>query len=142
MITSEKCREAIKAFEGLRLEPYKCPAGKLTIGYGHMYNGRTDVRITKVGAELLFARDLKVIETFLNYVTNVNTQGRFDAMVSFIFNVGIPKFKASTLYRMIRRDASDKVIIFQLQRWVYVNRVPMRGLTMRRQWECERWCQK
>lgn len=142
MTTSEKCREAIKAFEGLRLKPYMCPSGKLTIGYGHLYDGSKDVQITKIGAELLFARDLMVIEAFLNHITNVNTQGRFDAMISFIFNIGIPKFKSSTLYRMIRRDASNKVIVFQLQRWVYANKVPMRGLMMRRQWECERWCQK
>ena len=58
MHTSEKGLNLIKKYEGLRLKAYKCPAGKLTIGYGHTNNVRPDDVITEAQALELLLRDV------------------------------------------------------------------------------------
>lgn len=56
-----RARELIKRHEGLRLKPYRCPAGKLTIGYGRNLE---DVGISEEEAEVLLQNDLRrAVET-------------------------------------------------------------------------------
>ena len=90
--------EAIKNFEGLRLETYKDPAGVLTIGYGH--TGR-DVfegdRISKYWAEQTLMKDVMEVERQIDELDLDLTQGQLDALVSFTFNLGIDRLKSSTL---------------------------------------------
>ena len=106
MITGEKGIELIKKYEGLRLEAYRCPAGKLTIGYGHTGNDVVPgMQINKEMAELLLKNDLKIYEKVINELVKVQlTQNQFDALISFIYNVGIGNFKKSTLLKLINQN--------------------------------------
>lgn len=89
--SAELAADFIAEFEGLRLTAYHCPAGRLTIGYGHtgadVHEGMT---ITKEEARALLIRDIeKHRDAFARYV-NVNvTAGQFIALTSLVFNVGV-----------------------------------------------------
>lgn len=90
MKTSQVGIELIKKYEGCRLEAYKCPAGVLTIGYGHTGNVYAGQKITSKQAEELLKTDLIRFEKHVNsYYTKYKwTQNEFDALVSFAFNIG------------------------------------------------------
>lgn len=91
MKISNKGLSIIKKFEGCRLKAYKCPAGVLTIGYGHTGSDvKSGMTITESQAEDLLKKDLSKFERKVekyNSVYNFN-QNQFDALVSFAFNVG------------------------------------------------------
>lgn len=80
----------IKSFEGCRLDAYKCPTGKWTIGYGHTGGVTAGQKITAAQAEAYLRVDL---ERFEKNVAKFDskyhwTQNEFDALVSFAYNLG------------------------------------------------------
>lgn len=87
---STKGLNLIKEFEGCRLAAYRCPAGVLTIGYGHTGDVREGQKITNAQATELLCKDLAKFEKHVMKYDNVYhfTQNQFDALVSFAFNVG------------------------------------------------------
>ena len=129
--------ELIKTFEGCRLKAYKCPAGVWTIGYGHTNNVRPDDVITQEEAEELLKRDLKVHEDNVKrLVKSPLTQGQFNALVSFEYNIGYGAFANSTLLKLLNAqnyEAASK----QFSRWVYVGDKVSEGLVKRRIAETE-----
>lgn len=135
MRTSEKGLNLIKKYEGLRLKAYKCPAGKLTIGYGHTNNVRPDDVITEAQASELLIRDVLDVEGAINrLVTKTLTQGQFDALCSFIFNLGAGAFQRSTLLRKINQG--DFVgASREFSRWIYSGGKILNGLKKRREEE-------
>ena len=81
----------IQKFEGCQLKAYKCPAGVLTIGYGHTGSDvKTGMTITKVQAIELLKKDVAKFEKLVSKYESTYkwNQNQFDAMVSFAFNVG------------------------------------------------------
>ena len=98
----------IKHFEGFEPKAYLCPAGVLTIGYGstgkHVTRGQT---ITEAEATALLAKDVVEFENAVNKLGVTLTQYQFDALVAFVYNVGEPNFKASTLVKRLK--AGDMV---------------------------------
>lgn len=91
MKTSEKGLNLIKKFEGCRLTAYKCPAGVLTIGYGHTGSDVVSgMKITQAQAVELLKKDLEKFEKKVEKYNGVYgwNQNQFDAMVSFAYNVG------------------------------------------------------
>ncbi len=106
MKTSEKGIAIIKKYEGLRLSAYKCPAGKLTIGYGHTGNDvKPGMSINKEMAELLLKQDLRLFEKAINDLIKVPlTQNQFDALVSLTYNIGIGNFVSSTLRKLLNEN--------------------------------------
>jgi lysozyme len=138
---NEKGLALIKKFEGLRLEAYRCPAGKLTIGYGstgsHVKEGMV---ITEPEAEILLKRDLGRFETGVDAILGpvAATSGQFSALVSFSFNLGLMALHKSTLMKKHRAGdfagAGD-----QFRQWnkarVNGHLVPLAGLTARREAE-------
>ena len=124
--------ELIKQFEGLRLEAYLCPAGIWTIGYGHTSGVSPNSFITIQEADEYLHRDVATIEMQLNKLNLSLRQCQWDAIVSFVFNVGIGNFKASTLLAKIRINPDDNSIIDECLRWVYANGKVMKGLQKRR----------
>ena len=135
MHISEKGLNLIKKFEGLRLKAYKCPAGKLTIGYGHTNNVRPDDVITEAQATELLIRDVLDVEGVINrLVTKTLNQGQFDACISFIFNLGAGNFQRSTLLRKINQG--DFVgASREFSRWIYAGGKILNGLKKRREEE-------
>ena len=132
MKASVDAYELIKQFEGLRLEAYLCPAGIWTIGYGHTSGVSPNSFITIQEADEYLHRDVAAIEMQLNKLNLSLRQCQWDAIVSFVFNVGIGNFKASTLLAKIRINPDDNSIIDEFLRCVYANGKVMRGLQKRR----------
>ena len=132
MKASVDAYELIKQFEGLRLEAYLCPAGIWTIGYGHTSGVSPNSFITTTEADEYLHRDVAAIEMQLNKLNLSLRQCQWDAIVSFVFNVGIGNFKASTLLAKIRINPDDNSIIDEFLRWVYANGKVTRGLQKRR----------
>jgi lysozyme len=139
MKASQKCVDLIKQFEGYKDKAYLCPAGVATIGYGStMWNDGRRVqmgdKITKEGAELLLHWELNNKAVAL-YGLNVN-QNQADAILSFVFNLGIGAFQKSTLIKKIRLNPNDPTIRDEFMRWnktrVGGKLTPMKGLTRRR----------
>ena len=134
----------LKGFEGLRLVAYKPTKAERwwTIGYGHSAGDvKAGMRITEEEAEELLKRDLFFVEKFINGIPKVKTQGQFDALVSFTYNVGIGKLKSSTLLKKIMHDASTAEIQREFMKWVYSGGKKLDGLVKRRRWEAERWAE-
>lgn len=132
--------EKLKEFEGLRLEAYRDVAGILTIGYGHT---GSDVKegdcITTYYAEQLLRNDLGATEAAIRQLHVARTQGQFDALVSFAFNLGIGRLNRSTLLKVIREGGSRSQIRREFKRWVYAGGQKLRGLERRREWESMRF---
>ena len=132
MKASVDAYKLIKQFEGLRLEAYLCPAGIWTIGYGHTSGVSPNSFITIQEADEYLHRDVATIEMQLNKLNLILRQCQWDAIVSFVFNVGIGNFKSSTLLAKIRINPEDNSIMDEFLRWVYANGKVMKGLQKRR----------
>ena len=132
MNTSPKGIALIKEFEGLRLKAYKCPGGVWTIGYGHTAGVKSGMVITEAQAEEYLKADLIVFERYLNGLGLALNQNQFDALVSFIYNVGTGNFSNSTLLRKVRANPQDNSIMDEFLRWVYSKGRVLPGLQRRR----------
>ena len=119
-----------------RAQPYICPAGYWTIGYGHLCEP-THPPITEVEAENYLASDLQTaLAATLRYcpVLATEPEGRLAAIVDFTFNLGAGRLQTSTLRRRInQRDwgAAGQ----DLRRWVYGGGKVLPGLVSRREAE-------
>ena len=142
MKASEICITAIKGFEALELKAYKCPANVLTIGYGHTRGVKDGQAITEAQADALLKGDVLIVEQFLNGLNITLTQGQFDALVDFCFNLGQQKLLNSTLLAKISVHSTDDEIAAQFRRWVYANGKKLNGLVKRREWEVAQWIRK
>ena len=123
MNVSPKAIEMIKHHEGVRQKPYQCPARLWTIGVGHvMYPEQGRLKLQDRDAFQTRPADMRVypmqeVDDILkidlarfergvaNYCPVPLTQGQFDALVSFSFNVGLGTLQRSTLrQKVIRGD--------------------------------------
>lgn len=144
MKTSDKGRALIKAHEGRRLVAYRCPAGVWTIGYGHTSAAgapevKPGMRITQIEADAILARDLEAFEAgVLALVKGPLTQGQFDALVSFAFNVGLGALKRSTLLKRLN-SGQHKAVPAELMKWTRAAGRELPGLVRRRRDEAELW---
>ena len=132
MKTSSKGIALIKEFEGLRLKAYKCPGGVWTIGYGHTAGVKPGMVITEDQAEEYLRADLIAFEKYLNGHELAINQNQFDALVSFIYNVGTGSFSSSSLLRKVRVNPQDNSIMDEFLRWVYSKGRVLPGLQRRR----------
>lgn len=127
----------IKGFEGLRLEAYDDGAGVLTIGYGHtkgVYSGQT---CTEEQAEAWLRSDLAVAENVVNAIGVELRQCQFDALVSFVFNLGGQNFSTSTLRRKVIANPDNPTIRDEFEKWIYAGGRIMPGLVSRREREAD-----
>lgn len=89
-------------FEGLRLQSYQDSVGKWTIGYGHTTNVRAGDVITKDMAQQYLVQDIhSAMSEVIRLVKVPLTQGQFDALVDFTFNLGSGSFQHSTLLGLL-----------------------------------------
>ena len=140
MRASEICIKKLKAFEGLRTEAYYDPAGVLTIGYGHTGPDVSpgDV-ISEYWSEHLLRADLYETEKAVDELDVAKTQGQFDALVSFAYNLGINRLRTSSLLKTIREGGNMRAIKREFKKWVHAGNKTLRGLETRRAWEAERF---
>ena len=132
MRISKRGLDLIKQFEGLRLESYKCPAGVLTVGYGHIKGVKPNMVIDEMRAEEYLIEDIAPIEKELNKLGINFRQDAYDSICSWIFNLGIGNFNSSTLKKKIVTNADDVEITDQMVKWVNAAGKPLVGLKKRR----------
>ena len=128
----------IRKFEGLRLKVYRCPAGVPTIGYGH--TGKevhmAMAPITREVAEDMLQQDAAVFVMAASVQSPVLwfDEAKQAAIADFCFNLGISRYKISTLKRKVNagdwEDAQE-----ELQKWVWGGGKKLPGLVLRRQAE-------
>jgi lysozyme len=132
-------RAAIKRFEACRLEAYQDAVGVWTIGYGSTRGVRAGMAITQDDAERRLSADLEPAESAVDRLVMVDlTDGQFDALVSFVFNVGEGTFKTSTLLKKLNAGKYAAVPA-ELQRFRYAHGRPLKGLSARRAAEAGLW---
>jgi lysozyme len=133
--------ELLKRSEGFRNRIYNDVNGFPTIGYGHRLQQQEAFPsgISEAQATDLLAADVRQAEqAVLRLVKVPLTQGQFDALVDFCFNLGATRLASSTLLKALNSgrygDASE-----QLLRWDIAGGVENAGLKTRRAAEFELW---
>lgn len=137
--------EMVMDFEKFRSKAYRCPGGHLTIGYGNTYiHGRkvqpTDV-IDQKSARIELVNRLQRDCSIINREVKTSiTQNQYDALCSFIYNVGPTNFRRSTLLKKINEKdiagaASEFIKWSNIKKQGYLITLP--GLKKRRQIEKE-----
>ena len=124
----------IRRFEGLSLAPYFCPAGLLTVGYGHVIlAGEPHLRagVSKDEAESLLLHDLAWALFAARNVGRVLTDGQAAALASLIFNIGAGAWACSTIRGAVM--AGDMAAaVGQFARWNKGGGRVLAGLVSRR----------
>lgn len=123
----------IKLFEGLELKAYMpTPNDRPTIGYGHTKGVKMGMKISRERADALLVEDLAWVEAVIAKKVTVSlTQPQYDALCSFIYNVGAGAFSKSTLLRRLN-EGNYMAAANQLLRWNKQKKMVLSGLTRRR----------
>ncbi|MCU0806420.1 MAG: lysozyme [Candidatus Contendobacter sp.] len=142
--------EFVKPFEagpqgGFARVAYFCPAGKQTVGWGHVIRGneRIQTPLSEEAAEGILYRDLmQAYETVLVLVDVPLTDSMIAALTSFTFNLGGNALSASTLLKKLNagnyRAAADELPRWNKARDPKTGQVrALAGLTRRRKAERE-----
>ena len=139
MIVSKNGLDIIKEFESFRAKPYLCPSGIPTIGYGSTYypDGK---KVTLQDKEITEQKAFKILEFIANkdFGSNINkvvkvplNQNQFDALVSFVYNIGSGNFEKSTILKKVNQ--SDFIgASLEFEKWNKANGKVLNGLTKRR----------
>lgn len=145
MQISERGLHLLQKWERCRLEKYRDVAGKWTIGVGHLITreelmgGKFDNGISPAEAIKLFVKDVRPAESAVNRLVKCHLlQHQFDALVSFVFNLGEGNFRKSTLLRKLNQWNYDAVP-GELRKWVYADGKKSKGLINRRENEIKLW---
>lgn len=138
MKTSQKGIDLIKKYEGYQPTVYICPAGKETIGYGHVVKtGESFRAITQKDAEDILKDDLVIAEkSVMNLIKAPLQQEHFDALVSFTFNLGAGNLEKSTLRSKINRLEYEAAPA-EFNKWCFVGSKKLAGLILRRKEEAD-----
>lgn len=131
--------DLIRRFEGFSPTIYICPAGYPTIGYGHVVvaheQDQLAMGITQAEATELLRKDVRIAErAVLRLISVPLTDGQFDALVSFTFNLGAGALQRSTLRLKANRGEHESVPA-ELMKWVWAAGKKLPGLVRRRRQE-------
>jgi lysozyme len=149
---SKEAIEGIKKDEGVRTKPYRCPALLWTVGVGHVidqnhirvkFDDRKNLPIpdgwdrvlSMAEVDAILAADLATFERgVLRLCPGGLTQGRFDALVSFSFNVGLGNLQRSTI-RMKHNRGDFEGAAESFMAWTKAGGKELPGLVKRRKHE-------
>ena len=135
MEISQEGLALIKKFEGCELKAYRCAANVLTIGYGSTKGVKEGDSITQEDADKLLIHEIKEYEDYINNLVEVDLeQNQFDALVSWVFNLGPAKLKSSTLLKVLNAKDYEGVPA-QIKRWNKAGGKVLQGLVRRREAE-------
>ena len=141
MNIGQKGIDLIKHFEGCELNAYKCPAGVWTIGYGHIKGVSEGMSITQEQAEQMLLDERKEYENYINELVTVNlSQNQFDALVSWVYNLGPANLQSSTLLKVLNSGDYSGVPA-QIERWNKAGGKVLEGLIRRREAESALFCE-
>lgn len=131
MTPSPACLDLIRQYEGCKLKPYRCPAGVLTIGFGHTGNVCEGQAITQAQADALLQKDATAAGEAVTRLAGSCTQGQFDALTDFVFNLGSGALAGSTLLH--KHKAGDFAgAAAEFGKWVHAGSTILPGLVKRR----------
>ena len=139
MKISEEGKALIKKFEGCELEAYQCPAQigteAYTIGYGHTKNVQKDDQWSQHYAETMLDIELEEYEGYINDLVTVPLQQhQFDALVAWVYNLGVGNLLSSTL--LVKLNAGEyEDVPHEIQRWNKAAGEVLEGLVRRRKAE-------
>ena len=132
MMISQEGIELIKKFEGCELKSYRCSADVLTIGYGHTKGVTEGMEIDKDEAENLLANEMLEYENYINDNVEVELeQNQFDALVCWVYNLGVGSLRSSTMLTVLN-DGDYKGVPAQIKRWNRAGGKVLDGLIRRR----------
>ena len=135
MQISQEGISLIKKFEGCELEAYKCAAGVWTIGYGSTKGVEEGNTISQEDADNLLLEEMHEYEGYVNDMVTVDLkQNEFDALVSWVFNLGPSNLSSSTLLSRLNNKVWDDVPN-QIKRWNKAGGQVKQGLVRRREAE-------
>jgi lysozyme len=152
MKVSQTCLKMLAHHEGVRQKPYRCPAGLWTVGVGHVIDSNHirvkfderknlpipdgwDRTLSMAEVDALLAQDLATFERgVLRLCPSGLTQGRFDALVSFSFNVGLGNLQRSTI-RMKHNRGDFEGAAESFMAWTKAGGKELPGLVKRRKHE-------
>ena len=135
MKISQEGLSLIKKFEGLELTAYKCAAGVWTIGYGHTKDVQEGDEWSEAHADHMLEVELEEFEGYINdNVTVALSQNQFDALVSWVYNLGPANLKASTMLKVLNSGDYEGVPA-QIKRWNKAGGKVLEGLIRRREAE-------
>lgn len=142
MTISQKGIDLITSFEAFEANPYICPAGKCTIGYGTtLYKSGLKVTMqdTPISKEQAIAELMYHIENRCYHaIIGLNVvQSQFDALCSFIYNVGAGNFASSTLKKLIAVNPNNPEIAGEFAKWNKSGGKMLNGLVTRRKAESD-----
>ena len=136
--TTQQGLALIAKYEGFSSTPYICPAGYLTIGYGHLIKpNESFTNLNKEQALCLLKQDVTLAE--ISVLKNIKiplTNNQYDALVSFTFNLGGGALQRSTLRQLINREEHE-LATREFLKWIWVGGKKMPGLIRRRSEEAE-----
>ena len=131
-----------KAEGGLYLKSYQDLGGVWTIGFGSTYDFDKQRKVQQGDVitaeqaqkwlEITTSRDAAEIKNLVKVPLSNN---ELNALISFVYNVGINAFKASSLLRLLNNGTDKKIVADQFDRWVYDDGVKVKGLINRRKAE-------
>ena len=144
MNVSQRGIDLIKRYEGFISHAYLCPAGVISIGWGHTGSDvKQGMVITEGEAEILLKKDLNKFASKITFSLEQDkikvNQNQFDALCSFAFNLGYSALVFSTLWKKLKagdyKGASDEFL-----KWVYITKnvngekikIRLKGLETRR----------
>jgi len=136
---TQKGLNLIKRFEGFEPEVYLDAAGLPTIGYGHLLlPGEAEMfknGISESAGEALLIKDVLLAEQAVCRLIKVPlTDGQFDALVSFTFNLGSGALQRSTLRWKVNREEHEAAPA-EFMKWVWAGGRKLKGLIRRREAE-------
>jgi lysozyme len=138
----KQCLSIIKKWEGFRSKPYLCSSNKPTIGFGTTFYAKgmpvlmTDPEISEQAAEEILKDQLAHIWEEMDFITGNKLNGnQISALTSLAYNIGMTKFKTSTILKKVSLNPNDPTIKDEFLRWKYSQGVDR--LTPRRQDEAE-----
>lgn len=140
----QKGIEFVRRWEGCKLLPYRCPAGKLTVGVGHVIKlgepYRVGVAITQAEADMLLFADLAPVCRQLVRGFRPLTQGQFNALASFGFNLGLRPLMGGSVWEAVHEDGDvPAALALYCKARVRGELVALPGLVARRKAEGEMW---
>ena len=133
--------DLIKRSEGFQGPPYKDVAGFPTVGYGHkIQSGETfQDALTPATADILLRADVQAVYGAIERLVKVPlTQGQFDALVDFTYNLGSARLANSTLLKDLNASNYDAAAV-ELLRWDHAGAVELAALKTRRHAEYALW---
>lgn len=127
----------VRRYEGLSLAPYFCPAGKLTVGYGHVilpFEPELRAGVDLVDAERILLKDLAWALYSARDVGRVLEDCEAAALASLVFNIGPDAWRGSSIRRLVVAGDMEGAAA-QFERWNKAGGKVLPGLVKRREAE-------